>query len=275
MIKRCILCILLALSMLLLAGCSRQEPLSEYEEGLALGYYPTGSNFPNTEWHSREIDMTLYITEHGDFTGTYTDDNGIVWRISTVDFIENKIYFELSKMESLMLSSVKPGFLHADFVTFEIAATYIYKDNVITCDVYRCHSGDVYIPNRLTFEKAQDIPKVSTLRLYAEELNMYIDWNPSIDGIMNGQIVLNEKICKVSCAKISESNFYSISIFPPNDSVIIWYGLFEFENFPDAKITFNDTAVDDVFLISNYPVGMNPVITFVYHPDFAWAESSE
>lgn len=234
----------------------------EYDAGYKLGYYPNGRKFPNTEWHSQEIDMTLYISEMGDFTGTYKDSNGITWTITSISFRMEYMFMQLFKAESITSSSVKEGFLHTDLVAFSINFKYIYKNDVITCDVIHCGFDDDVIPEQLTFKKTRDIPIVPTLRLYAQELDMYIDWNPSIDGIMTGEIVVDGETCHVFCKKQSKENVYLIDIRQPRSHSYTWVGIFEFDGFPNAKITLNDMDIYTNQINFYYPSDINPVITF-------------
>lgn len=209
------LCFFLCIWSLLLCGCAPSlKFLREKEQGL----YPDTSDFPNTKWECRELDMYFYMLDYNEdyMIGVYTVDNVSYRVVGTFRF--NQLSFEIFSHTQISLSEYK-GDDDISMVNCEriscgyINTNYSYNDESIVCSLlnYQPVDGEV-IPTTLTFDKTESITKNVDTCWRAQELDMYLNSLTDVSGYFTGEIVINEEKHYIHAFEIGNNNYYMLSI---------------------------------------------------------------
>lgn len=207
--------ILLCVSIVLLNSC---VPSREYLENKEKGLYPDASDFPNTKWSCREIDMSFYMLDYAESTiiGEYTV-NGENYRIVGVcEFSELNfsIYSSTQIDLSITLDELGNPFVNCEqILSGYLDTNYKYQNESIVCSIRNSQAvAAEIIPSTLTFEKVQMIAQQPSVRWCAQEINMYLDSFSDVNGYLKGEMVFNGKKCFVHAFEIGNNGFYRVSI---------------------------------------------------------------
>ena len=206
------MCVLLLLCTVLLSGCGPTLSfLNKKEQGL----YPDTSDFPNTKWICREIDMciNMFKFEEELMIGTY-EVNSVSYRVvATFEFDE--IDFEFYSFANNFVSEHSNSNVHCE----PNPCGYIYtnyrfdKDaQTIVCTIRNCNPVDnEIIPETLTFEKVGSIAQNPNMRWCAQEIDMYLDSFSDVDGYFSGEIAIGGEKHYVHALEVSD-NYFVLSV---------------------------------------------------------------
>ena len=203
-----IICLLL-LACTFLSSCG---PSLEFQIKQAQGFYPDTSDFPNTKWVCREVNMDFYMFNYSDSTmaGIYTVDEK-QYRV-TINFFYSEMLFNFYSHTDISESIYESGYFNCERQKVDFLSTeYIYENAIITCKI---NDSDQNIWNyegdTITFEKSGPIVEEVNSGYYCEELNMYIA--KAIDGYYKGEIVIDGIARYVHAIEIGNSEYYMLSI---------------------------------------------------------------
>ncbi len=188
----------------------------QYEKMKEQGYYPDATDFPDTKWVCRELDMYFYMFDYSpwEMIGEYTV-NGTKYRV-TMSIFYSYMYFDFysgTKSSKSTLDIPRASEYvncereEAGFLTTE----YIYEDDIIKCNIENSggniwnHSGDI-----ITFEKVGEITKSESFGWYCEELDMYIEKYG--DFYYRGEIIIDNTACFVHGYEKGNSEYYQFNI---------------------------------------------------------------
>jgi len=242
-------------------------PTLEFRHKKAQGFYPDTSDFPDTKWVCREVDMYFYMFIYGDseMAGIYTVD-GKEYRV-TINFFYAEMSFEFYSHTDVSKSIYESGYLSCkrnkvDFLSTE----YIYENCIITCKI---NNSDQNIWNykgdTITFEKSGSIVEEVNSRYYCEELNMYIA--KVIDGYYKGEIIIDDVVYYIHAIEIGNGEYYRFSIedirTTNQDEKIIHPFISMFFEHSENKII---TTVSDEYILAplQYPHWKTDKTTFVF-----------
>ncbi len=182
------------------------------------GFYPDASDFPDTKWICREIDMCLYMLDYGEdyIVGNY-NVNGKSYRVvASFSSISNSLDFDLVTSTEVSTSEKSDEALHCERISGgKIYTEYIFdKDSkTIVCTVNNYDLDEnVSIPDTLTFEKAGEIAKERTARLTAQDMDFYLYMYSDIDCYLKGEISIDGIKNYIHAFEIGNSNYYMLSI---------------------------------------------------------------
>ena len=210
--KKVIVCVLLLFHFVFLAGCG---PNTSFLDQREQGVYLTTTDFPNTKWICRELDIVLNMFEYSEYMVGVYEVNDVSYRaVATFEFDQITINCysstDVSKSEfSNFMVRCEP------ILCGYIYATYFFdkKTETIVCSVRNSMPVNAEtIPQKLTFEKVGVIPQDQGLRWYAQELDMYLDSFPTVDGYYRGEIILEGKKQYVNALEVGNNNYYMLSI---------------------------------------------------------------
>ena len=210
------ICILLCLSMILLCGC---VPSREYLEKKAQGLYPDTSDFPDTEWKCREVDLCFYMLdyEENNMVGTYTVNGETYRAVGSFEF--SQLSFDIYSTASVSVSEQDGDTENGALIHYEanqcgfINTEYLYENGVIVCTVINSEavSGE-QIPETLTFENTGKIAQKVNTRWYAEELDMYLDAFSDAQDYYKGEMVMDGQRIPVIAYEIGNNQYFRFSI---------------------------------------------------------------
>lgn len=210
--KKVIMCFILLFCLVLTTGCAPTNKfLSEKKQGM----YPTTSDFPNTKWICRELDIVLNVFELTDhMVGTYKVNSESYRTVVSFEFDQIQLDFysstEVSKSEN------SNSMVHCEPVLCGyIYATYFFdkETETIVCSIYNSMSVDSEtIPQELTFEKVGVIQLEREYRWHAQELDMYLDSFIGVDGYYSGEITLGDEKIYINALEVGNNNYYALSI---------------------------------------------------------------
>lgn len=249
------LCFVICLCMLV--GCSTMfGPGREYFEGLEQGLYPDSSDFPNTKWECRELDLWFYMLDYCEWNivGVYTVNNKQYRAVGK--FFYNR--FELDFYESTEVTSSirapESELIHCNTISCGTVITdYRYVNGVIICEMVNHKAVDgESIPTTLTFEKTETIAQNPTDRWYAAEIDMYIQSFSDAEDYFAGEIAIDGQKCFTHGFEIGNSNYYLFRVSAGNyakngvvgDTLIYLY-LEIYEDRIVAKVTDDHLAVPE------------------------------
>jgi hypothetical protein len=212
-IKKTMAIILCLATMALLFGCG---PSAHYLNQKKQGLLPDTGNFPNTKWTCRELDMYLYMFGYREryMVGTYKVD-GVSYRVvATFEF--DTFNFEIYSSTQISESEHSPAMVHCD----QIFCGFIYtnykfdkKTETFICSLRNTEPvHKETIPDTLTFYKSEDIAQNSSMRWYAQELDLYLDSFIDVDCYFRGQISIDGERCYVHAFEIGNNSFFALSI---------------------------------------------------------------
>ena len=157
------------------------------------------SNFPNTVWTCKEIDMVLYMIEGSmkDVVGTYTV-NGKEYYLDALYGPYTSVGFYLYSYADGAVSERDPALLHyqATYVGF-IGAKLKYQDEtgdlIAEVENYKPfdESFPKTIPEELTFEQTGTFGETPETRWVAEELDLYLDSFSDTDKYYSGEMKID------------------------------------------------------------------------------------
>ena len=210
-------------SLLLIIGCVLNLfscvtvcKTNKYFEMKEAGYYPDTSDFPDTTWVCREVNMYFYMFDYGESTmlGEYTVDDKtyrvdikIHYADMSFDFYSHtNISRPNSKNDSYS------GFINCKREEAGFLATeYIYENDIITCKIKNTDQNIWnYEGDTITFEKAGAIAINPISKWYCKALNMYLIKYDDI--YYKGEIVVDNITNYVHAIEIGNSKYYQLSI---------------------------------------------------------------
>lgn len=202
--------------MFFLCGCG---PSLDYLQKKEQGLYPDTSNFPNTKWECREIDMFFCILDYEEpyIIGEYTV-NDICYRVvGSIEF--GRLDFDIYSSTQVSLSKYSLDnsgefFVHCERVpSGHIYTSYLYENGTILCSLINYQSAEgENIPSTLTFDQTALIAQDADARWYAEELDMYIESFRDVDGYYKGEIGIDGKKLFIHAFEIGNSNYFMFTI---------------------------------------------------------------
>ncbi len=180
------------------------------------GYYPDASDFPDTKWVCREVDMYFYMFDYGESTmlGEYTVDDKkyrvdieIHYADMSFDFYSRtNVSMSTSKNESFS----EPVICEREEAGF-LATEYIYENDIITCKIRNTDQNIWnYKGDTITFEKAGAISTNPISKWYCEALDMYLIKYDDI--YYKGEVIVDNIINYVHAIEIGNSKYYQLSI---------------------------------------------------------------
>ena len=194
-------------------------PSLEFQRKKAQGFYPDASDFPDTKWVCREIDMYFYMLDYEGSTmvGEYTY-NGNSYRVMA-GFEFSALDFNLISSTKVSESEYKVGDSQTPLISCEsdfcgnINTEYIYENGTIICSVrnYRTVDGES-IPSTLTFDKVGTIAQQPKTRWYCEEIDMYIDSFYDAESYYRGEITITGKQLFLHAYEIGNSSYFEFMI---------------------------------------------------------------
>lgn len=199
-----------------LFSCATMCKTNKYFKLKEAGYYPDASDFPDTKWVCREVDMYFYMFGYGESTmiGEYTvgDKN---YRVD-IEIHNADMSFDFYSHTNVSGSSLKndnfsePVNCEREEAGF-LVTEYIYENDIITCKI-RNTDQDIwnYEGDTITFEKAGEIAVKPISRWYCEELDMYLIKYDDI--YYKGEIIVDNIINYVHAIEIGNSKYYQLSI---------------------------------------------------------------
>ncbi len=199
-----------------LASCVRWGPSFKYERMKKQGYYPDTSDFPDTKWVCREVDMYFYMFDYSESTilGEYTVGDKKyrvvinIW-LSDMSF---DFYSGTNITDSTDEMGQKTGYVYCEREEAGFLATdYIYENELITCKI-RNSDNNIwnYEGDSITFEKASTIAMNPISKWYCEALDMYL--TKYDDVYYKGEIVADNIVNYVHAIEIGNSRYYKLSI---------------------------------------------------------------
>lgn len=203
---------LLLICVVFLYGCG---PSLEFQYKKAHGLYPDASDFRDTKWICRELDIVLNVfelTEH--MVGTYKVNSESYRAVVSFEFDQIQLNFysstEVSKSEN------SNSMVHCEPVLCGyIYATYFFDKGTetIVCSINSSMSvNSETIPQELTFEKVGVIQLEREYRWHAQELDMYLDSFIGVDGYYSGEIILGDEKIYINALEVGNNNYYALSI---------------------------------------------------------------
>ena len=208
---------LLVISLVLnLFSCAKICKTNKYFKLKEAGYYPDTSDFPDTKWVCREVDMYFYMFDYGESTiiGEYTvgDKN---YRVD-IEIHNADMFFGFYSRTNVSMSSSKnesfsePVICEREEAGF-LATEYIYENDIITCKIRNTDQSIWnYKGDTITFEKAGAISINPISKWYCEALDMYLIKYD--DVYYKGEIVVDNIINYVHAIEIGNSKYYQLSI---------------------------------------------------------------
>ena len=187
----------------------------EYAKGLREGKYPTASDFPDTRWDCRELDLVLYMIRGTGMFATYTV-NGQEYRGRLSRHVASpRLSFDFYSSTEKTVSEYDPALLYCEPVEAGFIYTFYEYDKetgLIVCKVYNSQSVDgETVPETLTFEKTGTFGETPKTRWVAEEIGLYLDSFSDIDGYFRGEITLGGEKQTVQAVEIGNGHYYKLS----------------------------------------------------------------
>lgn len=187
-------------------------PSLEFQRKKAQGFYPDTSNFPDTKWICREVDMYFYMFDFGEPTmaGVYIVD-GKEYRV-IISFFCAEMSFKFYSHTDLSESLYKSGYVTCERQAVDFLYTeYIYENGIITCKIDTSEQNIWnYEGDTITFEKSGSISKEANSVYYCEELNMSI--TKVVDGYYKGEIIIDNSANYIHAIEIGNSEYYRLSV---------------------------------------------------------------
>ena len=261
MLKRIVGILLFAICFLSSCG-----PSLDFQIKNAQGLYPDASDFPDTKWVCREVDMYFYMFDHGDSTmaGVYTVD-GKEYRV-TIGILYADMSFEFYSHTDVSESLHKGGYVTCERNAVDFLATeYIYENGIITCKI-RSSGQNIwnYKGDTITFEKVGSIAEESGSTYYCEDLNMSL--TKIVDGYYKGEIVIDNISNYVHAIEVGNSGYYRLSIENGEINNLKKHTVYPFVNmvFEQAENKIIATVSDECLYPIEYPYWKNDKVTFVF-----------
>lgn len=261
---------LITLCALFLASCGI-GPSCSYERGREQGLYPYPSEFPDTQWVCRELDIRLnmFLYETVLTTGTYKTED-CCYRV-VADIWMGTFDIQFYSTTNISASKLSDTTVQCEPVSCGFIKTlYSYdKDtDTIICSVRNYDMVDQKsIPQSLTFERVGNIAKNPVRRWYSPEIDMYLDAFSDADGYFKGEMTWNGEKCYVNAIETGNNNYYSLSIetnkMKPGISEMMAFMINMVFEISDDQII---AKVDDRYIsspldFSNWPYG-DKIIVF-------------
>lgn len=211
--RKKVVCALLLLCTVLLSSCG---PSLDFSNKKKQGIYPDTSDFPNTQWVCREIDMCFYMFSHEEdyLIGTYEVDDVSYRVVATFEFDE--LNFELYSFTEFSISDLSNSMVHCNRILDGFIYTkysYDKNANTIVCSIQNFEGvNQEAIPQTLTFEKVGSIAQSPSMRWYSQEIDLYLDSFVDVNGYFRGEIVIGGENCYVHALEIGNNNYFMLSI---------------------------------------------------------------
>ena len=209
-------CILLCLSILLSYACVQS---SVYFSKKEQGSYIDTTDFPNTKWVCRELNMYFYMFDYSEsyMIGNYIV-NGKSYRVIG-NFEFEQLNFNFYSSTQMTKSENGSSDTNESFIQYErnlcgnIYTDHLYENEILICTVRNFQSVDgESIPTTLTFDKTQNIELSRVARWHAQELDMYLDSFDGMSEYFQGEIVIDGKKHFVHALEMDNNNFFMLSI---------------------------------------------------------------
>lgn len=200
------------------SACLFPEPL--YIDDLKeKGMLPNSSDFPNTKWICREMDMYFCMLNYNEDTyvgectisgKTYRvvagsmdgyDDNMEIHLYSDTTIKESSFSFKEGQEKLVVCVPQLIGVIHS---------TYYYKDGIIYCDVSLSNIPvEGGVPNRLTFYNSGSINQQPVNQWYAQELDMSLMSFEDTEGYyFEGEIVIDGRTKALYGYEVGNNNYF-------------------------------------------------------------------
>ncbi|MBR4336318.1 MAG: hypothetical protein IKP74_07685 [Clostridia bacterium] len=179
------------------------------------GKYPKTSDFPNTRWAFRELDLKVDMIEHVDtMYGTYSV-NGKEYRAEGFFYNHGtggQLDFVFYESTEKTVSEHDADLVHCERIRagyLDLYYSYDKETNLINCTLQRSQPVDgETIPEKLTLEQTGTFSPTPDTRWFAEELDLYLDSYSDVQGYFCGEMSIDGKKYVVHAIETGNGDYY-------------------------------------------------------------------